>query len=144
MVKYRVSVRRGGVEFSLESDSADELTERLDEFIEMTGRLSEKILASGVASSIEEDVKDGKRGVGRKRRGKSEAVEILRHLEERLIPMGFFREARTTAETRNKLKEVVGVLFQSRKVSQALGLLYKAGRLRRVGQKGNYRYYTPK
>ena len=126
----------------MKSNSKDDLLSKLEDFINITKEASEKILASGVTLLSVEDMGIARPRV-RKRRGKSETVEILRHLEDKLIPMGFFREARTTAETRNKLKEIIGVLFQSRKVSQALGLLYKEGKLRRVGQKGNYRYYAP-
>ena len=144
MARYRVSVRVGNAEFSLESDSREEVVSNLEELLSLVRDFSEKLLKTGLVSSAYTAQTPKQGSKTRKRQGKSEVVEILRHLEEVLIPSGFFSEARSTADTRAKLKEIAGVLFQSRKVSQALGILYNRGVLRRVGQQGNYRYYIPR
>ena len=143
MVRYRVSIKVGNAEFSLESDSRDEVMDKLDELLSLVRESSEKLLKTGLVSSVYSSQIQEHGVKSRKRRGKSEVVEILRYLEEVLIPSGFFTEARTTSDTRTRLKEITGVLFQSRKVSQALGILYNKGILRRVGQQGDYRYYIP-
>ncbi len=138
MVRYSITLRAGGADVTMESESREELLKRLDDLVALARSVAERVggqPAAPVPQTAAPVVKT------RRRRGKSEAVEVLRHIEEKLIPSGFFREARSTADTRAKLKELVGVLFQSRKVSQALGILYDKGVLRRAGPKGNYRYY---
>jgi hypothetical protein len=74
------------------------------------------------------------------RRGRAETSLILNRLEELLIPRGHFKTARTTGDVKAELEKQAGVPFTSRKVSQALGVLFKKGHLSRVGSKGDFRY----
>ena len=74
------------------------------------------------------------------RKGAAETSLVLRKLEEVLIPKGFFKIARTTGDVKAELEKQTGVPFTSRKVSQALGLLFKKKVLARVGSKGGFRY----
>jgi hypothetical protein len=131
MPTYMLTLEGEEFEVSIESDNKDELVGKLPELLELY-RL--------VATQAGELVKPSK--PARRRRGKSEAIEVLRHLEEKVLKTNFFKQPRSTAEVRAKLKELVGVLFQSRKVSQALGILHERGLLSRVGQRGAYKYYS--
>ncbi|HID04841.1 MAG TPA: hypothetical protein EYH45_02110 [Candidatus Caldiarchaeum subterraneum] len=142
MIRYRVSIRVGVAEFSLEAESREEVMNHMDELLSLVRGASERLVNSGFSSQTYQS-QFPEQGLKTRRRGKSEVVEVLRYLEELLIPSGFFSEARSTSDTREKLKKVTGVLFQSRKVSQALGILYNKGVLRRVGPQGDYRYYIP-
>jgi len=72
--------------------------------------------------------------------GKAEASVVLRKIEGTLLPETYFKQARTTGEVKSELKAQTGIDFTSRKVSQALGVLFKKGVLSRVGSKGNFRY----
>ncbi len=75
-----------------------------------------------------------------RRVGKAETSLILRRLQDSLLPTSYFREARTTGDVKVELKKQTGIQFTSRKVSQALGVLFKKSMLSRVGSKGNFRY----
>lgn len=59
------------------------------------------------------------------RKGTAETSLVLRKLEEVLIPKSYFKTARTTGEVKVELEKQTGVPFTSRKVSQALGVLFK-------------------
>jgi hypothetical protein len=74
------------------------------------------------------------------KRGKAETSIILQQIESKLVPQGFFTVAKNTAEVRTQLQQLLGLEFQSRKVSQALGELYQKSLLKRTGSKGNFRY----
>lgn len=76
--------------------------------------------------------------VGRK--GKAETSLILRKLDEVVIPKNYFKTARTTGDVKAELEKQTGVPFTSRKVSQALGVLFNKKVLARVGSKGDFRY----
>ncbi|MEM0348725.1 MAG: hypothetical protein QXE96_00625 [Candidatus Caldarchaeum sp.] len=132
MVKFVVTVEtEDDVEVSLEASSKEEALANLDELLALTRAVAERL-------------KTKPQHKAPKRRGKSEAVKALEIIEQKLIPSSFFSTARTTAEVRQKIIEQSGLPFQSRKVSQALGILYDKGTLTRVGQKGNYRWILPK
>lgn len=72
--------------------------------------------------------------------GRAETSLVLRNIEGTLLPKTYFKNARTTGEVKSELKARTGVDFTSRKVSQALGVLFKKRILSRVGSKGNFRY----
>jgi hypothetical protein len=75
-------------------------------------------------------------------KGKGERTLILQKLEDDLIPTGYFKEPRNTAEVRSELESRYHVKFLSRKVSQALGVLHDRGILLRVGSKYDFRYFS--
>ncbi len=75
------------------------------------------------------------------RGGKGETSVILRKLEEKVLGTEFFASPRTVGDARSELKKQTGILFTSRKVSQALGLLHDRGKLDRVGSIGSYQYF---
>jgi hypothetical protein len=74
------------------------------------------------------------------RTGKAETSLILRKIGDNLLPKTYFKSAKTTGDVKSELKTQTGIDFTSRKVSQALGLLFKKRVLSRVGSKGNFRY----
>ncbi|MEO0157509.1 MAG: hypothetical protein ABIM59_02150 [candidate division WOR-3 bacterium] len=119
------------MEVSCEASSKDEALAHADELMELYMAVLEKFRMGTLVKSS-------------KRRGKSEAVEVLKILEERLIPSSFFSQPKSTAEVREKIAELVNIKFQSRKVSQALGILFQKNILSRIGSKGEYKYYLKK
>ncbi|MHB8567167.1 MAG: hypothetical protein ACYC7D_11615 [Nitrososphaerales archaeon] len=76
------------------------------------------------------------------RRGSGETASILASLETRLIPSGFFGKPRTTGETKARLQQVSGNSYASRKVSQALGILWQNHSLKRKGKRNFFTYST--
>ena len=72
--------------------------------------------------------------------GKGETATILRELESGVLTTNFFSKARTTGETKDKLRELSGHNFTSRKVSQALGILWHKRMLKRSGTRNHYTY----
>ena len=125
-MKYVITIEVDDVEVSCEGGSKEEVLNHLDELIE---------LSRTVASRIKE------KPAKSKRRGKSEAVEVLKLIEERLLHTDFFNQPRSTGEVRQKLYDIVKIKFQSRKVSQALGILYDKNILSRIGLRGEYKYF---
>ncbi|MCS6769683.1 MAG: hypothetical protein NZ570_04520 [Candidatus Caldarchaeum sp.] len=131
MPKYVITLESDDVEVSCEAASKEEALSHVDDLVEIQKAVLEKLKQKPKA------------GVSR-RRGRSEAVEVLRVLEEQLIPSSFFSQPRSTGEVREKVAELVNVKFQSRKVSQALGILHQKNILARVGLRGDYKYYLKK
>ncbi len=130
MASYSVSVRRGEVEVTVHARSADEALASLSEL--------RKVLEASEAELTQKAPSTGR--ISFKRRGRSEAVLAQEIIEARLLPSGYFSTPRSTAEVRDEIQRVSGLRLQSRKVSQALGVLYKKGLLRRTGMRGNYLY----
>jgi hypothetical protein len=128
-VKYVVTIEVGDIEVSCEAGSKEEVLSGLDELIELSQKVAERVWARPVTRPS-------------KRRGKSEAVEVLKLIEEKLLPTDFFNQPRSTADVRQKLYDLVKIKFQSRKVSQALGILYDKDILSRIGLKGEYKYFV--
>ncbi|MEM0383975.1 MAG: hypothetical protein QXV27_03950 [Candidatus Caldarchaeum sp.] len=131
MPKYVITLESDDVEVSCEAASKEEAMSQVDDLIE-------------VYRTVLERLREKPKTMTSKRRGKSEAVEVLRILEEQVIPSSFFSEPRSTADVREKVSELVNIKFQSRKVSQALGILHQKGVLARVGLRGDYKYYLKK
>ena len=82
----------------------------------------------------------GNNGEGLGKRGKAETSIILQQIENKLIPQGFFSTAKNTGDVRSELEQRLGLEFQSRKVSQALGELYQRKLLSRTGSTGAFHY----
>lgn len=74
------------------------------------------------------------------KRGSGETATILREIEGRLLNTNFFSKPRTTGETRDRLEQASRKSFTSRKVSQALGILWQKKSLKRVGSRNYYTY----
>jgi len=75
-------------------------------------------------------------------KGRGEASLVLQRLQTELLPEGYFKKARNTAEVRSELESRFHIKFLSRKVSQALGELHDRGVLSRVGSKYEFQYFT--
>lgn len=138
MVRYRVTLKQAYGDVEVEGESIEEVIKNLGNLKKIAEQAGEVlgIEAAGEKTQTPEAVVKVKR-----RRGKSEAVVALENIETHLLPGKFFAQPRTTAEVRQKLREITGITFQSRKVSQALGILYKSNKLSRTGMKGNYKYF---
>ncbi len=130
MVSYSVSVRKGDVEVTVHAGTAEEVISSLKDL--------KRVLEA--AESELRPRAPGPIAMTFKRRGRSEAVIAQEIIETHLLPSGYFSSPRSTAEVRNEIERVSGLRLQSRKVSQALGNLYRKGLLRRTGTKGDYLY----
>jgi hypothetical protein len=72
--------------------------------------------------------------------GIAETSIVKGKIRELLIPSNYFQKGRTTQDVRVELEKKMGIKFQSRKVSQALGELRKRRLLSRAGSKGHFVY----
>lgn len=133
MPTFAVSVRRGEIEVTVQGGSADEVISLLPELRRVLEAASAELRPQAPPVPLTLQVR---------RRGKSEAVLAQEIIEAHLIPTGFFSSPRSTAEVRDEIQRVSGLRLQSRKVSQALGVLYDKGVLRRTGMRGSYRYFA--
>jgi len=138
LVRFRITLRQPYGEAEVEGGSVEEVLENLRELRKIAEQAGE-ILGVEVSEGRPEPSMPAAKV--RRRRGKSEAVVALENIETHLLPGRFFSQPRSTAEVRQKLKEITGISFQSRKVSQALGILYKSNKLSRTGVKGSYKYF---
>lgn len=138
MVRFRVTFRQPYGDAEVEGESVEEILENLHGLRKIAEQAAEILEAEAPEAKAQASVAVAR---VKRRRGKSEAVVALENIETYLLPSKFFSQPRSTAEVRQKLKEITGITFQSRKVSQALGILYKSNKLSRTGVKGNYRYF---
>ncbi len=137
MPRYSLTIRRSFGDLSLESDRLEELVSKARELLSAAKEIESSLHDAAQAQSEQITVTD----FTRSRRGRSEAVLALDAIERVLIPSGYFSSARTTSEVRQMIAESTGLKLQSRKVSQALGYLYKTKKIMRVGQRGNYKWF---
>lgn len=152
MAKFRASLRNPYGYISVEGETPEEVLKNIDELLELSKRIKARLRRLDIEVAEDRDAlalktvlprRPPKRteAEAKRRRGKSEAVVALESIERRLLQSGFFKQPRSTSEVRQRLKKLTGIGFQSRKVSQALGILYKDRQLSRTGPKGSYRYY---
>ncbi|MEN3047824.1 MAG: hypothetical protein ABDH63_03475 [Candidatus Caldarchaeales archaeon] len=130
MARFSLTLRGRSADVTVHADSVKELRSLAVEFRALLEELEGQSAAPEARASR------------RKRRGSSEAALALEAIESLLVPTGFFARPRRTSEVREEIERLTGYKLQSRKVSQALGYLYKRGRLRRMGSKGDYVYVS--
>jgi hypothetical protein len=94
-----------------------------------TGKTRKKI----PAKKTEDNAEGGRSGSG-------ETATVLREIEMKILSSSFFDSPKSTGETREKLHDVTGKYFTSRKVSQALGILRDKRQLSRTGKRNFYVY----
>lgn len=138
MVRYRVTLRQAYGDVEIEGETIEEVLKNLGNLKKIAEQAGEALGIEAAETKAQAPVAVAK---VKRRRGKSEAVVALENIEMHLLPGKFFSQPRSTAEVRQKLKEITGITFQSRKVSQALGILYKSNKLSRTGTKGSYKYF---
>lgn len=140
--KITIGIQLGNVTFSFKTDvegSNVKATVRAIREIASThaqlfkGMRSESLDKSAAVRELSPQSQTG-------RKGKAETSLVLRKLEEALIPRSYFKTARTTGDVKAELEKQTSLPFTSRKVSQALGVLFKKNVLARVGSKGSFRY----
>lgn len=115
---------------SVESEDPEDLFLAYANLEDLAGRLSKK------ARESKTQLKVARKSTPRL----PETSAVLRELESNVLNSGFFEKPKTTGETREKLHELTGRYFASRKVSQALGILKDRGKLKRKGKRNFYEY----
>jgi hypothetical protein len=102
------------------------------------GRATKKMSKRSSRTSARSSSRKGIRARG----GSGETAVILREIQTKLLNTSFFSPGnpKTTGETLEKLEEVSGKRFTSRKVSQALGILRERRDLTRTGARNYYTY----
>jgi hypothetical protein len=147
-LKYIITYTTKFGTVSAESDYADDLLvgyqtlKQLASKLESSPPVMNRQALKGVRRSRQGPAKASSRNVRRQRsKGKGETTNILRELETNVLRTSFFQRQRSTGETKAKLDEVAGGNFTSRKVSQALGILWQKGELKRTGKR-NYFVYS--
>ena len=135
-MRYTISIDTDFGSVSAESDDPGELSQVYPELQGIAEQLSRKSQGNKKKTDYENSVS---RTASLSRKMPETAV-ILRELESRVLDSKFFEEPRTTGETRERLRELTGKTFASRKVSQALGILKDRGKLRRKGKRNFFQY----
>ena len=129
-LKFIISYTTDFGTISAESKSPEDLVGALDEL---------KKIAKDILHS-RQPVRATARVSSKGRGGKGETAVVLKQIETSLLGTDFFSKPRTTGETRDKLLNATGKSFTSRKVSQALGILWKKRKLRRSGSRNFFAY----
>ncbi|MEM0482104.1 MAG: hypothetical protein QXM16_04350 [Nitrososphaerota archaeon] len=137
MPRFRLQLNRPYGVISVEAESVEEIASSLNKLIELSSIVDKSL---GVVSPAAQQ-QAAPPGRARRRRGSSEAVLALDTIERQILGTGFFSTPRSTSEVRQKIYELTGLRLQSRKVSQALGILYEYKKIMRVGGRGNYRWF---
>lgn len=138
MPRFRLQINRPWGTVGLEAESVEEAVASVEKLLELSAALERSLSKESQLPQREAaQVLKAKR-----RRGRSEAVLALDAIERHLLNSGFFSTPRSTSEVRQKIHEVTGLRLQSRKVSQALGILYESKKIMRVGPKGNYKWFV--
>lgn len=137
MPRFKLQLNRPYGVLSIEAESVEEVAASLNKLIELSN-IVEKSLSQASPAAQQQAASQGRT---RRRRGSSEAVIALDTIERQILGTGFFSTPRSTSEVRQKIYELTGLRLQSRKVSQALGILYESKKIMRVGSRGNYRWF---
>jgi len=133
-MKYVISYTTKFGSVSVETKDPEDLVTAYPMLEELAGRISKK--KSRSRNSLGSNLRKQENHAS----GVRETAIILRELESNVMPLKFFSQPRTTGETREKLHEITGKYFTSRKVSQALGILREKSRLKRTGKRNFYSY----
>jgi hypothetical protein len=133
-MKYIMTYNTKFGSVSVESKDPEDLITAYTMVQDLAGRVSKKNGTSkdSIRASLKKRESAGS--------GVRETAVILRELESSVLPSKFFSQPKTTGETREKLHEVTGKYFTSRKVSQALGILREKSQLKRTGKRNFYSY----
>jgi hypothetical protein len=141
-VKYTLSYKTKFGTLTAESNNPDDLVIGYQTLKNLVSQLnfaeSKEKIKKRPTSEVSYSVSAAKRVRGS--RGHGETARIIRELESKILSTAFFSKPKTTGETRDKLIEVSGRKFKSRKVSQALGILWKKGVLKRSGTRNYFSY----
>jgi len=132
-----VSIHVGNVTLSFETDSVGSNIGPMTRAVKKLFSAHRELWKLDVGGRGEAPVA---KGTDRTKKGKAETSVIISRIEETLVPAGHFKEGRKTGDVSSELEKRFHVKFTSRKVSQALGELYKRGVLSRIGGKGKFVY----
>ncbi len=131
-MKYIVSYNTKFGAVSAESRNPEDLIEAFVHVKAIAGRLGSRPHLIPKSATLTTKVA--------RRTGTGETATILRELETRLLKSDFFASPRSTGETRDRLLKTTRHTFTSRKVSQALGILWQKHLLKRAGRRNYYVY----
>jgi hypothetical protein len=141
-LKYTISYKTAFGTISAESKRPQELVEAFGELKNLEKDIlkpkNKPLQAKKERPHANVESKEPLRGRG----GRGETATVLREIESNILTTSFFSTVRTTGEVRDKLREVSRKSFTSRKVSQALGILWKKGLLKRSGMRNFFTYST--
>ncbi len=129
-LKYTVSYKTKFGTISAESKRAEDLEEVLAELKHLDEKIQSKYAKSKKNTKVSA------------RKGKGETTLVLGAIETHLLPVGFFASPKSTGDTVDELAKLSGKKFTSRKVSQALGILFEKGTLHRSGERNSFAYST--
>ena len=113
---------------------------------EILNSVNKKLGKKHASSSVRQTAGDGPsrpKQNAKAPKGRGEASLVLQKLQTDLLPEGYFKKPRNTADLRSELESRFHVKFLSRKVSQALGELRDRGVLLRAGSKYEFQYFAP-
>lgn len=137
-----IGILLGNVSFSFKTDrqgsNVKNNVKAIREIASTHAQLFKSLSSEGFSKSVAVPKLSVQTQIGRK--GKAETSLVLQKLEEALIPKSYFKTARTTGDVKAELEKQTSLPFTSRKVSQALGVLFNKKVLARVGSKGNFHY----
>jgi hypothetical protein len=137
-----IGILLGNVSFSFKTDregsNVKSTVKAIKEIASTHAQLFKSLRSESFSKSMAVPELSPQNRAGRK--GKAETSLILQKLEEALIPKSYFKTAKTTGDVKAELEKQTSLPFTSRKVSQALGVLFKKKVLARIGSKGNFHY----
>ncbi len=129
-MKYIISYETEFGRISAESEDPDELVPAYSRLERVAERLATKSVSKNKKGALNRAPSSSK---------VPETTAVLRELESSVLASKFFEAPRTTGETKERLRELSGRSYASRKVSQALGILKDRGKLKRKGKRNYYR-----
>lgn len=147
-MKYIITYRTKFGTVSAESDYADDLLVGYQTLKQLASKLesssppvNHRALKLARPRQLSSSSRASSRNLRpRSSKGEGETTNIIRELESNVLRTSFFKRPRSTGETKAKLDEVAGGNFTSRKVSQALGILWQKGELKRTGKRNFFAY----
>jgi hypothetical protein len=141
-LKYTISYRTEFGTISAESKKPQDLVEAYGELKNIERNILSPKKRQSQAKKTKSKERPEPKSLLRGRGGRGETATVIREIESSLLTSSFFSTVRTTGEVREKLREVSRKPFTSRKVSQALGILWKKGLLKRSGTRNFFTYST--
>jgi hypothetical protein len=129
-LKYIVSFKTKFGTISAETKDPRDLEEAYEQLRSLASRIGSKHAPKSKRTVEKQE----------SRQGKGETARILREVQMKLLQSDFFTQPRSTGETTERLLKATHQSFTSRKVSQALGILWKKRLLKRTGKRNFYVY----
>ncbi len=133
LTTYTISYKTKFGTVSAESDNPADLVGAHEKLKDLASTVGAARNTSKISPKRTQNPDSGRSGTG-------ETATIIREIEMKILSSNFFATPKSTGETREKLHDVTGKYFTSRKVSQALGILRDKRQLSRTGKRNFYVY----